>query len=293
MEEMGAMTNESVNAHAEAELSTGTTGGVTGEELFHQYESGMGIEELNGLLAQEPAQPEDQQEEQEAVQEKSTQQENAGQQNRQQQTRLFTQEEVNRIIGQRIREPQDKYSALLDDLSAVLGVDRSRAAETVKRQRLEAEAQKQGVEDVELYAQNKQLEAQTRAMQEQQYYNRLANDMDRQRQKAGISDAQYQTMLDNPQFIVMAKSLYDNPTTREVALQSAYHALYFNDILKARVSEEKEKLTNNIKAGQARVPEGAMQKSANASAKIDVSKLTDAQLEEYITRARSGETITF
>ena len=211
----------------------------------------------------------------------------------QQQERLFTQAEMNRIIGQRIREPQDKYSALLDDLEVVMGVDRSQAAEAVRRQRLEAEAQKQGVEDVELYAQKKQLEQQRDAMQQQQYYNQLANDMDRQRRAAGIDDTTYDAMLNNPQFIVTARSLYDNPATRETALQTAYNALYFNDILKQRVKEEKEKIVSNIKAGAERVPEGAMQKSANASAKIDVSKLTDAQLEEYAERARSGETITF
>lgn len=288
MEITNAMTNESVNVGAEAEPSTGTAGGVTGEDLFAQYESGASIEDLNGLLAREPAQPEEQQEEaepsavEEPVQEPEPQQE-----------RLFTQAEMNRIIGQRIREPQDKYSALLDDLEVVMGVDRSQAAEAVRRQRLEAEAQKQGVEDVELYAQKKQLEQQRDAMQQQQYYNQLANDMDRQRRAAGIDDTTYDAMLNNPQFIVTARSLYDNPATRETALQTAYNALYFNDILKQRVKDEKEKIVSNIKAGQERVSEGAMQKSANASAKIDVSKLTDAQLEEYAERARSGEKITF
>ncbi|MCI9626523.1 MAG: hypothetical protein HFI90_07045 [Clostridia bacterium] len=288
MEITNAMTNESVNVGAEAEPSTGTAGGVTGEDLFAQYESGASIEDLNGLLAREPAQPEEQQEEaepsavEEPVQEPEPQQE-----------RLFTQAEMNRIIGQRIREPQDKYSALLDDLEVVMGVDRSQAAEAVRQSRLEVEAQKQGVEDVELYAQKKQLEQQRDAMQQQQYYDQLANDMDRQRRAAGIDDTTYDAMLDNPQFIATARSLYDNPVTRENALQTAYNALYFDDILKQRVKDEKEKIVSNIKAGQERVSEGAMQKSANASAKIDVSKLTDAQLEEYAERARSGEKITF
>ncbi len=288
MEITNAMTNESVNVGAEAEPSTGTAGGVTGEDLFAQYESGASIEDLNGLLAREPAQPEEQQEEaepsavEEPVQEPEPQQE-----------RLFTQAEMNRIIGQRIREPQDKYSALLDDLEVVMGVDRSQAAEAVRQSRLEVEAQKQGVEDVELYAQKKQLEQQRDAMQQEQYFSQLTSDMDRQRRAVGIDDTTYDAMLNNPKFIVAARSLYNNPEMREVALQTAYNGLYFEDILKQRVKEEKEKIVSNIKAGQERVSEGAMQKSANASAKIDVSKLTDAQLEEYAERARSGEKITF
>lgn len=289
MEEMGAMTNESVNAHTEAEPSTGGVGGMSGEELFNQYESGASIEDLNGLLAQEPAQPEEQQEEAEP----SAAEESVQEPEPQQQERLFTQAEMNRIIGQRIREPQDKYSAVLDDLAVVMGVDRNQAAEALRRQRLESEAQKQGVEDVELYAQKRQLEEQRNIMQQEQYFSQLANEMDKQRRVAGIDDKAYDAMLNNPQFIITARSLYDNPTTRENAFQTAYNALYFDDILKQRVKDEKEKIVSNIKAGAARVPEGAMQKSANASAKVDVSKLTDAQLEEYAERARSGEKITF
>lgn len=293
MEETNAIITESVNVGAEMEPSTGETGGVTGESLFEQYESGASIEELNGLLAQESAHPEDQQPEPAAEQQEAAKQETGQPKEAKPQKRLFTQEEVTRIIGQRIREPQDKYSALLDDLSAVLGVERGQAAETIRRQRLEVEAQKQGVEDVELYAQKKQLEAQTRAIQEQQYYTRLAQDMDQQRQKAGIEDAKYQQMLENPQFILLAKSLYDNPATRETALQTAYQGLYFDEVLKARVEAEKEKVVSSIKAGQQRITEGAAQNNPSVAGKVDVSRLTDKQMEEYMARAQSGETITF
>lgn len=296
MEEMSATTNETAVTQAETEPTTAQSGGMNGEDLFSRYESGASIEELNGLLAQESARPEQQNEtdpEENAAEEAEEAPTEAEPQTPQQTERTFTQAEVNRIIGQRIREPQDKYSALLDDLAVVLNVDRSQVAETARRQRLEAQAREKGIEDVELYAQKEQLEQQSRAMQEQQYYRQLANDMDTQRRNAGISDEQYRMMMDNPQFIVTAKNLYDNPNTRETALKTAYQAVYFDELLKARVAAEKEKLVDNIKAGRQRVTEGAMQKSANASAKIDVSKLTDAQLEEYIDRARRGETITF
>lgn len=294
MEEMSANTNES--AVTQAETTTAQSGGMSGEDLFSRYESGASIEELNGLLSQEPARPEEQNEtepEENTASEAEEVSTEAEPQPSQQAERTFTQAEMNRVIGQRIRESQDKYSALLDDLAVVLNVDRSQVAETARRQRLEAQAREKGIEDVELYAQKEQLEQQTRAMQEQQYYRQLANDMDAQRRNAGIGDEQYRMMMENPQFIVTAKNLYDNPNTRESALKTAYQAVYFDELLKARVAAEKEKLVDNIKAGQQRVPEGALQKSANASAKVDVSKLTDAQLEEYINRARGGETITF
>lgn len=104
-----------------------------------------------------------------------------------------------------------------------------------------------------------------------------------------------QAELDNPLFVSLITS--KNEATR-LSLRAAYEACHVEQIRQqaARSAAENaaRNLTQSIAAGQSRPREsGAGAAPAAAPGKIDVSKLTRAQMREYIRRAEAGEKITF
>lgn len=210
------------------------------------------------------------------------------------QERTYTQKDFDRVIGRRVGEEQRKQAALLEDLSALLGVESTQVADTIRRQRLEAEAEAKGVQDKELYARAKQLEQQQVALQEQQaaeqaYRSKIA-DLQQQGQAIG---ADILKLSENDAFVSMVNSLYRDPATRGNAVRMAYHAVFFDDAVKAAAQAERDKVISSVKAGQMRVSEGAAGKTAGVAVKLDVGKLSDDQIADMVARAQNGEKITF
>ena len=86
-----------------------------------------------------------------------------------------------------------------------------------------------------------------------------------------------------------------------LSVKQAYDALNADAIIKKKSesaarsasSETQKAVLGNIQARQSRPAENALSDGTPADMSIDVSKLTDEQLEEYSRRARRGETITF
>ena len=86
-----------------------------------------------------------------------------------------------------------------------------------------------------------------------------------------------------------------------LSVRQAYDALNSDMIIKKKSesaarsasSETQKAILGNIQARQARPAENALSDGTPADMSIDVSKLTDEQLEDYSRRARRGETITF
>lgn len=82
-----------------------------------------------------------------------------------------------------------------------------------------------------------------------------------------------------------------------VSVEAAYKVCHMDDVVTAAMQrtaqETKNQMTNAIAAGQRRPNENGVNPHAPASTTIDVSKLTDAQYDEYVERARRGERITF
>lgn len=283
---------------------TADAGAVTGDSLFEQYENGASIDELNAMLETSDAEQEESSHEdaETAEQQESSSQEDASnpeetttqQDGAVKKERTYTQKDFDRVIGRRVGEEQRKQAALLEDLSALLGVERTQVADTIRRQRLEAEAEANGVQDKELYARAKQLEQQQAAMYEQQaaeqaYRSKIA-DLQQQGQAIGADIVQ---LSENDAFVNMVNSLYRDPATRGNAVQMAYHAVFFNDAVKAAAQAERDKVISSVKAGQMRVSEGAAGKTAGAAVKLDVGKLSDDQIADMVARAQNGEKITF
>lgn len=208
--------------------------------------------------------------------------------------RMYTQKDFDRVIGRRVGEEQRRQAALLEDLAAVLGVEKDKVAETVRRQRLEAEAEAQGVQDKELYARARQLEQQQAEFQRQQAANAAFQqkiaDLQQQGKAAGVDIVE---LSSNDAFVGMVNNLYRDPATRENAVKLAYHAVFFDDVVKQAAEAEREKVISTVKAGQMRVDEGAAGNTAGAASKVDVGKLTDDQIADIVARAQNGEKISF
>lgn len=284
----------------DADNGTADAGAVTGDSLFEQYENGASIDELNAMLEASDAEPEqssDEDAESEEQQESSSQEDASNpektttqQDDTVQKERTYTQRDFDRVIGRRVGEEQRKQAALLEDLSALLGVDSTQVADTIRRQRLEAEAEANGVQDKELYARAKQLEQQQEQQAAEQAYRSKIADLTAQGQAIGADIVQ---LSKNDAFVSMVNSLYRDPATRANAVQLAYHAVFFNDAVKAAAQAERDKVISSVKAGQMRVSEGAAGKTAGAAVKLDVGKLSDDQIADMVARAQNGEKISF
>lgn len=318
MEEQMQTTPELSGISAEA-TGNETTGAVSGETLFEQYENGASVDELNELLAQpdgasdkaqthtqtkadeqnkeQEAKPEDA--EQEAQSNADSRETVQGVTNSKKQERTFTQRDVDYMIGKKTRDLTKKHSSLLDDLSILLGISRDEVTNAVRKQRYEAEAEAAGVADKDLYAKNKLLEQQNEQFaqerQEQQKQAQFYQEINRQ-----ISNFQKKVpafdmnkAVENRRFSRLLSNLYDDEITRGDALELAYNAVFFDEAIRQTAQAEREKVISSVRSGQARISEGAANGTAGAAAKIDVNKLTDEQIADLATRAANGEQIQF
>lgn len=94
--------------------------------------------------------------------------------------------------------------------------------------------------------------------------------------------------MQNPEFTAMLDA--------NVPVDRAYKAIHSDEILSGAMEYTaktvESKLASKMAAGKARPSENGS-KSASATMAVDVSKLTKAQMDDYIARAARGERITF
>lgn len=97
------------------------------------------------------------------------------------------------------------------------------------------------------------------------------------------------TELQNEQFRNLLNS--------NISIKTAFEVIHKDEIFPAAMQyaakQASSKVANAVRAGQSRPAEGAMGRGAAALTKIDVSKLTRAEVEEYNRRAARGERIEF
>ena len=294
---------------------------VTGEDLFERYESGASLDELNAMLTdgENNGANEAPGDTRETVQLEAGETNGGGEADEsgggqgvltereerpgdtretvpeKQGERFFTQRDVDYLIGKKTSEVTRKHSSLLDDLSSILGVDRSNVINEVRRQRLESEAERQGIADTELYAQKRQLEEQNaylvQTQQAEAMRQQFLGEVERQRQELAKRAPGFDMAeaVRNPQFNSMLGTLYQNPETKGRAVELAYNAVFFDDVRQQIAKREKEKVVASVKSGAARVPEGAAAGSPAASARIDMSKLSDGQIDKITQGLLEGK----
>ena len=80
-----------------------------------------------------------------------------------------------------------------------------------------------------------------------------------------------------------------------VDVKSAYQVIHQDEIIPAVMQHTanvvKKKVTNNIAANGRRPSEGGISSQSASVTKTDVSKLTNAEMDELIRKARNGERI--
>lgn len=98
-----------------------------------------------------------------------------------------------------------------------------------------------------------------------------------------------QAELQNPMFRELLKS--------NIPIRTAFEVIHKDEIIPAAMQytakQVEQKVANSVRAGQMRPAEGAMGSASPAQHRVDVSKLTKAQVEEYNRRAARGERIEF
>lgn len=308
----GAQTAESADTGAQKEE-------ITGDTLFERFTEGASIDELNSLIADENDSAEEtadsadtgeqpggvtngaeeqndtQPEGGASLQEEQGQNKNAPEEG----AKRFTQRDVDYIIGKKTGEQARRHAALLDDLAVVLGVERDKVAEAVRKQRFEMEAEEAGALDKELYVQKKQSDIeleQLRAQHQAEIENRtFLEEIERQRQELVNASPEFDMSqaVENETFTNMLGMLYRNPATQKEALALAYRAVYFDNALARGAAREREKVIASVKSGYTRAAEGAAQTTGAAAAKVNVDKMSDEQIAEISQRILNGEKISF
>lgn len=113
-------------------------------------------------------------------------------------------------------------------------------------------------------------------------------------QQAGEAQVMYPKLdlkaeLENPQFGQLLMSGID--------VKTAYEVIHKDDILSAAMQytaqQTKQKIANNIRSGKHRPAENGTRAQSSAIVKSDVSKLTDADVEEVLRRVARGEHVSF
>ena len=157
---------------------------------------------------------------------------------------------------------------------------------------------------VEQYKEVSKLKRENRAFQEQMEFvqnqqraiqTRQAWEAEAESLRAQYPDLDVNAEIANPQFESLLVSLtragFENP------MQIAYETCHADEVKAAIAShvaqQTEKKVTDNIKAKGSRPVENGASSSNAFSQKVDVSKLTDKEMDEYIKRASRGESISF
>lgn len=185
----------------------------------------------------------------------------------------------------------EKYGCSSDDLDAL-----SKAV-TEDESFYEEEALKEGMTVAQL-KQMKKLKRENKAFkdayearqqqeQEQSVWNALQEEAESV--KNIYSSFDLKTELNNPAFSRLLKS--------NVPMQTAYEVIHKDEIIPMamQIASQKaaERVANSVASNKARPSENGMTNQSPAITRVDISKLTSKQMEEYKARARKGEKITF
>ena len=216
-------------------------------------------------------------------------------------------QKVQNTVQRRLKGSQERLARLdavepiLQSLGNLLGVDGSdlgalQNAIDNDNRFYEEEALEKGM-DVEQFKEMKRLERQNEAfrrMQEQQAeQDRVTRNYamwkaQEPQVKARFPQFNLDEEIANPQFIQMVESGI-------VDIGTAYMALHADDLIPQAMNFAAQTVqtatVNSVIANGLRPSENGLSGTAAAAVTKDVSKLTDAEMDEYIRRARNGEII--
>lgn len=184
-----------------------------------------------------------------------------------------------------------ELEALARDAASRYGVDPNNLkaiAEAFKNDRayLQEQADNNGV-TAEVQAQLNEYESYKAHQRHEDTMQQMAAQVDEAMQ--AFPDFDLDTEMADPQFMELIGA--------GVSVKKAYMTTHMDELMSGAiqyaVGETQRKTLNDIQARGTRPLENGASSHATASAKVDVSKLTPAQMDEFEERARRGENITF
>lgn len=279
---------------------------ITGAGLYEQYENGADIDSLNENIATETAEPSAEENSstetnQEPNTDDSQTQGNPSEPNTAEEEppfRVFAtaddfQKTIDKAIGARIYSQKKTNEQFKADVAAYLGIPSDGIDDFIKNAKYQREAETAGYSDPELYAKNKQLEEAFTTQRQEFEHNQFMASIEMQ---VNALSSKYQgfnmdNYVDDPVFCQAVKAFYDNPHTRNNAVELAFRGVRFEDASKTIAKMEQDKLIATIKAGKQLPDEGAAKGSNSQIKQINPAKMTEAQYDELLKRIMDGEKV--
>ena len=205
--------------------------------------------------------------------------------------RRFSQKDLDYIIGKKTGELTRKHSALLDNLSVMLGVPREQVSTAVReRSRKQADTVSAGSEKAsDAFCSDAAVVSTTDEESAERIEQAIRGQLAVFSGKMPGFDID--SAISNKRFADALRLFCMNDSTRDNALELAYNAVFFDDAVKKIARIERERIIGSMKVGTMRVSEGAMLGGGHTAAKLDVSSMNDRQIAALAARVMRGEKI--
>ena len=215
---------------------------------------------------------------------------------------------VNRIVRDRVKgmnakvRGYDEASPILDTLAVRYGVkpgDYAALKNAIEADRSyrDAKAEEMGVTP-EVYDELESLRA--RAAADDRAKEDAARAAQYEAWQAQVKEARaaypnfnLSRMMENEQFKGIVNAGVDMKTAYEIVNRDRLMQTTVRRTAEAASRKTEENVVNRIKTNGMRPSENGTGSQSPATVKVDVSKLSDDQIKEYLRRAKNGERITF
>lgn len=209
------------------------------------------------------------------------------------------QQYMDNVIGKRLgdqreaKKKQEEYDNLLETFKQYFEVDDIDGLKSKADELLDDIAYQKGTTKEKLLKQQndqkrlKEFETMQQEERQKAFINAFTADCTKlSKTNADIyGDIKSDELIQNKEFLSLLGS--------GVPFKQAYDALHVEEIIKKQTSKAKKNVIDDVKAKGKRISENATKKSKSAVMKIDINKLTDAELADLEERAANGERISF
>lgn len=215
-------------------------------------------------------------------------------------TREEYQSEIDNIVGSRlgdvrsIREQADKFAGVKKMMCELFGnVNEEEALQAFERSYYEAQAEKSGIPvdtQIRLARQEEELNtfrSEKEKADNDQRISEIVNDWRRQEEelKKDIPDFSLDAEISN--------KMFHDYVEKGLSIAEAYYLTHRSDILTRASSVGAAVAVNNIQQKNNRPSENGAGGATGGSVGIDVSKLTEDEMNEINERVRRGERVDF
>lgn len=221
---------------------------------------------------------------------------------------------VKEIVQKRFKNVKDNetvlkdYEPFLELLNKKYGIDKNQDSKAYARKMAEAidldtaelqqEAEEKGMsiealrDFRKLERENKQLAEETKRAAEEEKQREWFNKRftEGERFKGKRPDFDFAREMENPEFLALIQNPY-------ITVEGAYNAVHHDDEMKNAMQYTADKveegISKKIASRKARPSENGVSSNASAVTSVDVSRLTNTEIDEINRRVARGEKISF